>query len=68
MDALEAVFGLPPGALIDTRAVLGEYGNMSAASVMFVAERALARGAPSRYLMTALGPGFTAAFLLLWMD
>jgi len=45
--------------------VLRDYGNMSAATVMFVLERALAEDPPGRYLLSALGPGFTAAFLTL---
>ena len=60
VTALEDVFGLEPGGLKTTRDVLRDYGNMSAASVMFVLERTLANGASGAYLMSALGPGFTA--------
>jgi alkylresorcinol/alkylpyrone synthase len=64
IDAMEHAFGLGPGVLSDARAVLRDYGNMSAASVLFVLERGLApnRG---RTLITALGPGFTAGFAVL---
>jgi alkylresorcinol/alkylpyrone synthase len=62
--ALEEAFGVPEGTLDDARAVLREYGNMSAATVLFVLERMLAHRR-RRYLMTALGPGFTAGFLTL---
>jgi len=65
IDALEETFGLASGALDTARSILRDYGNMSAASVLFVLERALAAGAAGRVLMTALGPGFTAAYLLL---
>lgn len=65
LDALEAAFGLPPGGMADARAVLREHGNMSAVTVLFVLERMLAKGLRGRHLMSALGPGFTAAFLLL---
>jgi alkylresorcinol/alkylpyrone synthase len=65
INALEETFGLARGALDGARATLREFGNMSAASVMFVLERALAAGDAGRMLMTALGPGFTAAYLLL---
>jgi alkylresorcinol/alkylpyrone synthase len=65
MDALEEVFDLPPGGMVDARAVLRDYGNMSGATVMFVLERALGRGLHGRYLVSSLGPGFTAGFLLL---
>ena len=63
--ALEDTFSLPPSALSDSREVLRDYGNMSAASVLFVLERALRKRLDGRYLLTALGPGFTAAFALL---
>jgi len=63
--ALEETFGLKPGALDTARSVLRDYGNMSAATVLFVLERMLAGGARGRMLMTAMGPGFTAGYLLL---
>lgn len=65
VDALEDVLTQPRGSLADTRAVLRDFGNMSAATVLFVVERALARGLHGRYLVSALGPGFTAGFALL---
>lgn len=64
ITALEDSFGVPEGTLDEARAVLRQYGNMSAATVMFVLERMLARRG-RRSLMTALGPGFTAGFLTL---
>jgi len=51
--------------MTDARAVLRDYGNMSAVTVLFVVERALARGLHGRHLVSSLGPGFTAGFLLL---
>lgn len=65
IDALEEVLGLQTGTLRDCRAVLRDYGNMSAATVLFVLERALRSGMKGRRLMSALGPGFTAAFQIL---
>jgi alkylresorcinol/alkylpyrone synthase len=70
LDALEHAFGLASGALTDSRAVLAEYGNMSAVTLLFVLERALregalARGEWRRALLTAMGPGFTASFVTL---
>lgn len=65
LDALEDVFGLQTGGMVDARAVLRDYGNMSAATVMFVLDRALRRGLRGRHLMSALGPGFTGSFLTL---
>ncbi len=70
IEALEHAFGLAQGALVEARAVLRDYGNMSASTVMFVLDRMLAKtratGASwERALMNALGPGFTAGFLVL---
>jgi alkylresorcinol/alkylpyrone synthase len=67
LDALETAFGLRNGALTESREVLREYGNMSAATVLFVLERTLRDGGMpwKRALVSALGPGFTAAFTLL---
>lgn len=70
VTACEDAFGLERGTLADERAVLRDFGNMSAVSVLFVLERALAEARQSgegwrRALVTALGPGFTAGFVLL---
>lgn len=63
LDALEEVFRLPPGGLSAARHVLRDFGNMSASTVMFVLERMIGEGARGRFLLSALGPGFTAAFM-----
>ncbi len=66
LDALEIAFEFEPGSLGAARDVLREYGNMSAATVMFVLERAIGDSVPwRRGLVSALGPGFTAGFTLL---
>jgi alkylresorcinol/alkylpyrone synthase len=70
LDALESAFDIPAGALIDSRAILAEYGNMSAVTLLFVLERALREGALAndawrRALLSAMGPGFTAGFVTL---
>jgi alkylresorcinol/alkylpyrone synthase len=41
---------------------------MSAATVLFVLERLLPDCRPGRYLLSALGPGFTAGFQLLHVE
>jgi alkylresorcinol/alkylpyrone synthase len=65
LSALEEAFRLPAGALVEGRAVLRDYGNMSAVTVLFVLDRVLRAGAKGRMMLAALGPGFTAAFQLL---
>ena len=63
--ALERALALEQGALDHEREVIADYGNMSAPTVLFVLERALAQGLPPRSLLTALGPGFTASCVAL---
>jgi alkylresorcinol/alkylpyrone synthase len=66
VDALEDVFGLDAGELACSRDVLREFGNMSAATALFVLERMLAGAEPpGRILISSLGPGFTAGFMVL---
>jgi alkylresorcinol/alkylpyrone synthase len=63
--ALETSLALDEGALDHERAVLRDFGNMSAPTVLFVLERLLAAGAPDRTVLLALGPGFTTSGLCL---
>ena len=65
LTALEEVFGIGDGALADARGILRDYGNMSAATVLFILDRMLKGGASGRMLMTSMGPGFTAAFQII---
>ena len=61
--AVQADFGHEQRAI--AREVLRDYGNMSAATVLFVLERTLAKADSGPYLMSALGPGFSVGFQLL---
>jgi len=65
LDALEDALEMQRGGLEDSRSILRDYGNMSAATVLFVAERMNVRKKAQRTLLTALGPGFSAAFQML---
>ena len=65
IDALEEALSCPRGSLTATREALRDYGNMSAASVLFALERALEEEPRGKMLLTALGPGFSAGFCLL---
>jgi alkylresorcinol/alkylpyrone synthase len=65
LDALEDAFGIARGALCESRGVLRDFGNMSAATALFVLERMDWRDVSTRTLMTALGPGFSAVFLMI---
>lgn len=64
IDALESAFSLRSGSMHAAREVLRDFGNMSAATVIFVLKRML-DPLSRRYLLSALGPGFTAGFLTL---
>ena len=65
ITAIEQALELDDGTLDLEREVLHDHGNMSAPTVLFVAERLIERGLPRRTLMTAFGPGFTCAALTL---
>ncbi len=65
IDAIESALQLNQGELNLEREVLRDYGNMSAPTVMFVLQRLLEGGMPDKVMMTAFGPGFTCAGLLL---
>jgi len=65
IDAIETALELNQGELNIEREVLRDFGNMSAPTVLFVLERLLEQGLPQRVLMTAFGPGFTCAGLML---
>jgi alkylresorcinol/alkylpyrone synthase len=61
IEALEESLDLGQGALTFERDVLADHGNMSAPTVIFVLERALAQKTSGQLVLTSLGPGFTAS-------
>ena len=63
VDALEGALQLEKGTLQAERDVLRAAGNMSAPTVLFVLEQVLKQEVQGQMMATALGPGFTAAFL-----
>jgi Chalcone and stilbene synthases, C-terminal domain len=65
VNALERAVSPGQRALDHERTVLADYGNMSAPTAPFVLERVIQAGLPSRTLLTALGPGFTASCVSL---
>lgn len=65
LDAVERALGLDPSALMPSRAVLRENGNMSSATVMFVLARMLADPAADQIgCAMAFGPGLTAETMM----
>lgn len=65
LAAYEDALGLDSQALDHSRNTLRDYGNMSAATVLFVLKQALITGIQGRSLLTSLGPGFSTGFLLM---
>jgi alkylresorcinol/alkylpyrone synthase len=65
IDAIETALSLDQGTLEHERQVIADCGNMSAPTVLFILERARAKGLQPRSLLTALGPGFTASCVSL---
>jgi alkylresorcinol/alkylpyrone synthase len=64
VQALERALQLQGGVLDVERQVLADCGNMSSPTVLFVLDRVLRRPAPPRRaVITAMGPGFSAAAL-----
>lgn len=63
LDAFEEVLEIEPGGLTFSRGVLRDYGNMSAATVLFILDRFLQSGdyaAGDLGVLSAMGPGFSA--------
>ncbi len=65
ITAMERAFSLDQGSLDHERIVLGDYGNMSAPTALFVLDRLIRADLPDRTLLTAMGPGFTASCVSL---
>ncbi len=65
LDAVEAALDLDHEALVTSRAVLRQNGNMSSATILFVLRDLMARAEPGmRGCGMAFGPGLTAETLL----
>lgn len=68
LSAYAEALGLAPELLQHARYVLHNYGNMSSPSCLFVLERFLEAGtigAGDRAVVSALGPGFSAEYVLV---
>ena len=65
VEALEAYFATALPGIPVTRDILRYHGNMSSPTVLFVLDRLLEQKPDKPILLTALGPGFTAALGIL---
>ena len=59
LDAVQSALGLPATALMESRAVLSDYGNMSSATLMFVLATIFQKK-PDTGVAIAFGPGLAA--------
>ena len=60
LDAVQVGLRLPPGALMPSRGVLRDIGNVSSATLMAVLGRMLRAGVAGPGMAMAFGPGLTA--------
>jgi alpha-pyrone synthase len=60
LDAVEGGLGIPPDALMHSRRILRDYGNMSSATVLFVLREMMDRGDVGLGCAMAFGPGIAA--------
>ncbi|MDA0811761.1 MAG: stilbene synthase [Verrucomicrobia bacterium] len=68
-DVIDAIESALATDLVETRAVLTEFGNMSSPSLLFALEKGLASSAAdgvSRFWLTAFGAGFSAHACEMW--
>jgi predicted naringenin-chalcone synthase len=65
VDAVETALDLPGSATAASRAVLGEYGNMSSATLLFILDRLRAARAPLPCVALGFGPGVVVEAALL---
>lgn len=65
LDVVEDVLVLAPEDLEPSRAVLRDFGNMSSVTALFVLKHAMEAGRRGRHLLVAVGPGFSAYFVVV---
>lgn len=68
VSSLENALKLQRGSLDHERAILREYGNMSAPTILFALERVFAEKRNGTLALSALGPGFTATMTTIETD
>ena len=68
LDALDEKIQPPSPGFSYARKVMKKFGNMSAPTALFVFDEAVSHGPLNNALMAALGPGFSASFILMKDD
>lgn len=68
LDAVEQAFALPPAALLPSRSVLHDFGNMSSGTVMFVLDRIMREASAGQNgCAMSFGPGLVAETMMFRM-
>lgn len=65
LEGIETSLDITKDDLAVAYDVLKNYGNMSAATVLFVLDRTIKSGVKGKFLMTAFGPGFSLALQII---
>jgi predicted naringenin-chalcone synthase len=65
LSAVESTLNLGSQALADSRAVLGDHGNMSSATMLFIVNRFAEAEQPKPWLMLGFGPGLEVEVALI---
>jgi predicted naringenin-chalcone synthase len=65
LDACASAIGLAEDALVDSREVLAEFGNMSSPTILFILDRMQRCNAARPCVVLAFGPGLTIEAALL---
>ena len=65
LSTIGDALGLDPDAVSVSRAVLGQHGNMSSATLLFIMQRLLDAQSPMPMLAAAFGPGLAGEAVLL---
>lgn len=60
VEAVEAAIGLDREQTVESREMLATHGNMSSATVLFILDTLLSRGAKPPCILLGFGPGLTA--------
>ena len=69
LEAYQDALGVEGDFLKNTREIMGNYGNMSSATVLYVLDKFMTEGFEPGYgLMLAMGPGFSSEMVLLKID
>ena len=68
LDAVESALKLGPDALVDSRGVLQDYGNMSSSTIFFILQRLIEKREAGLCVALAFGPGLTIELAVLHIN